>query len=50
MIPRVGGYLSISQGRNVLFDEFIAVMISAMSRQKAYNYRDTNIPMVIARK
>lgn len=35
---------------NVLFDEFIAVMISAMLWQKVYNYRDTNIPLVIGRK
>lgn len=50
MILRIGCYLSICQGRNVLFDEFIAVMISAMLWQKVYNYRDITIPVVIERK
>ena len=36
--------------KKALFGEFIAVMISAMLWQKAYNCRDTTIPMVIERK
>ena len=36
--------------KKALFGEFIAVMISAMFQQRAYNCRDTIIPMVIERK
>jgi len=36
--------------KKALFGEFIAVMISAILWQKAYNYRDTTIPVVIERK